>query len=484
MTLTSPVHGQLVLDALLRQSLTSFVARVFRELEPQHVYVASDHVDILADRLERMSEGEMQRLIINLPPRHLKSTVTSVAFVAWMLGRNPSLRFVLVSYGADLVLKHMRQVRHILGTAWYRRLFPGTRIAGRNTQFEFETSRRGSVYTTTIEGALTGRGGDYFIVDDPMKAMDASFEGRLQSVNNWVSDTLLSRLDDKTTGRVILVMQRLHVNDLTGHLLENGLWELLCLSAIAEERQAFLLRNGRRIIRSPGDVLYAREPRKELDRIRLEMGHVAFSAQYQQAPEPQEGLELRSEWLTFHDEQPEPHPYDRVVQAWDLASKAGPANDYSAGVTVRYSFRDKRLYVLDIWRGKLLYPQLRRKVIGLANKYKPGSLIVEDAGLGPALIVELRAAGVPGVRGVKPSQSKPDRITAMSSAFEAGRVSLPRLAPWLGPFEREFRAFPLGRNDDMLDAMAYALNAALKVLATPDMVYSGPYTGRFPREVV
>ena len=104
-----------------------------------------------------------------------------------------------------------------------------------------------------------------------MKAMDASFEGRLQSVNNWVSNTLLSRLDDKTQGRVILVMQRLHVNDLTGHLLANGLWEHLCLPAIAEESQVFLLRNGRRIIRSPGDVLYAREPRKELDRIRWQL---------------------------------------------------------------------------------------------------------------------------------------------------------------------------------------------------------------------
>lgn len=483
----TPADPAALLRAIMRNNLAAFVERVFRTVEPTKDFQRADYIDLVADALEAVASGDGRRLIINVPPRHLKSILASVAFVAWTLGHDPGARFVLVSYGSDVVERHMRQIRLILKSDWYRKLFPRTIISPRkDTASEFETTAGGSVFATTIEGVLTGRGGDYFIIDDPIKAGDATYASRLKAVNDWIRQSLLSRQDDKSTGRVVVVMQRLHLDDLSGELLRSGGWDHLCLPAIAERDEVYRLRDGRSITRKEGEALSERENLQVLADIRREIGSAAFSAQYQQRPRPMEGNQLRAEWLQYYEALPEQHPYDRVVQAWDLGVKDGNFNDYSACVTVKRSHRDKKFYVLHIWRGRKLYPELKAKITQMAEAHKPRQILIEDAGLGPAMVVELKRAGLTGVREVKPKGSKTDRIAAQSTLLEAGEVFFPKHANWMADFEDEYRAFPAGSHDDMLDALAYALAAARR--ASVAEALEGWNPGEFrrypPRETV
>jgi predicted phage terminase large subunit-like protein len=479
------LDAQAALRAAMRASLATFVARACREIEPSRLFVPSPHIDIVADHLERLHGGDLQRLIVNLPPRHLKSIVTSVCFVAWVLGHNPGFRFVLVSYGSDVVERHLRFIRQIMKADWYLQLFPATRISRRkDTNIEIETTAGGAVFATTIEGVLTGRGGDCFIVDDPIKASDSTHPNRLKSVNEWVSHTLINRLDSKARGRVVVVMQRLHMDDLSGHLLETGGWTHLSLPAIAQERESYTLTSGHTFLREEGEVLFRPETRAILERVRSEIGWPAFSAQYLQAPKPESGNLLQPEWLARYDALPEPHPADRIVQAWDLSIKDGDSNDYSACVTVLRSGRDKAYYVLYMWRGRLLFPPLQKMIIQLLQHHKANYVLIEEAALGPAMIQDLRHQGHHKVQGVKPKGDKTDRILAQSMLLESGQVRFPKSANWWNAFEDEYLAFPRGRHDDLLDALAYALERARKLNVEPGLVIAGRPSWMPPREVV
>src|SRR6266853_5566735 len=225
-----------LLEAMLRHDFPSFVAKTFSTLCPGEIYLDNWHLECLTWRLSQTAERKRVRLIINLPPRSLKSIVASVALPAWLLGQNPSRRIIEVSYSDELARKHARDTRTILEAPWYRRAFPATRVSPRkNTETEFTTTRQGFRLATSIGGTLTGRGGDVIIIDDPIKPGDAESEAERRRVNEWYDKTLYSRLDDKEAGAIILVMQRLHEDDLTGHLIEKGEFEVLSLSAIATE---------------------------------------------------------------------------------------------------------------------------------------------------------------------------------------------------------------------------------------------------------
>lgn len=452
---------QKIFQYVLRRSFYSFAKRAFIELEPTHDFISSSYLDLLCDKLEEISRGEVNRQIINMPPRHLKSLIVSVAFVAWMLGHRPGMRVVLVSYGSDLCEKHIRAIRQIMKSEWYRKTFPRTRISkSKDTNLTFETTEGGGAFGATIEGQLTGRGGDLFIIDDPIKSQDVQFDKQLASVNDWISNTLLSRMDDKAKGQVIVVMQRLHVADLSGHLLERGGWDHLSLAAIAIDDEAIPLSDGRVFKRNAGEPLFPeRETLEVLHKQREIMGSFYFNAQYQQQPAPREGNLLKPEWLKTYELLPAPHRYDEIVQAWDLGVKDGDLNDYSACVTLLYSGTDKNFYVLHVWRGRLLFPDLRAKIVALAHEYKPRRILIEDAVNGPAMIIELQRNTDLVVRGVKPKGAKVDRIMAQSHMLEAGRVYVSKTAPWLDAFLDEYRAFPHGKYDDMLDAFAYALSS-------------------------
>ena len=266
---------------ILRRDFTSFIERSFYELNPQTRLFLGPHIEVIATKLEACRQGRIKRLIINLPPRHLKSHCASVAFVAWYLGHRPGGHVICASYGQDLADKLARDCRTIMMSAWYQQLFP-TRLADRVAVHDFTTTDLGTRMSTSVGGVLTGRGADLIIIDDPLKPDEALSESRRKAVNEWYDNTLLSRLNDKATGCIIIIMQRLHQEDLVGHVLEQEPWEVLSFPAIAEQDETFAIESPlgtRSFSRKVGDVLHPeRETRETLIRIRERMGEYNFLA--------------------------------------------------------------------------------------------------------------------------------------------------------------------------------------------------------------
>ena len=247
-----------LLDAICRTDFASFVQRSFHSLRPGTAFFPNYHIDAVTFHLDQMRLGKIRRQIINMPPRSLKSIITSVAFPAYVLGHDPTKSLIVVSYGSDLAVKFANDFRAVVNSPWYRRLFPAMRISQvKNTQFEVCTTRGGFRLATSIEGTLTGRGGDIIIIDDPLKPIDALSDAKRDHVNQWYSNSLVSRLDDKQSGAIVLVMQRLHVDDLTGSLLPgSGDWVHLNLPAIAEQDERIQIGPDRYHLRRAGEPLH------------------------------------------------------------------------------------------------------------------------------------------------------------------------------------------------------------------------------------
>jgi predicted phage terminase large subunit-like protein len=449
------------LNAVLRQDLGTFVAKAFETVSPGDAYLHNWHIDAVVHALLEVRAGRNRRLIINQPPRSLKSICTSVAFVAWCLGHDPSLRFACVSYSHELGATFARQFRAVVTSGWYRALFPNMRLA-KDTETECVTTKGGGRFVVPVGGSFTGRGADVIIIDDPMKADDAQSEKARRAVIEWFATTLLSRLDDKGKGAIILVMQRLHEDDLAGKLLRDGSWHHLDLPAIADEDQEIPIGPGVVHRRVKGEVLHAdREPLAILEAIKCEMGSLTFSAQYQQRPIPLEGNLVKRSWIKSYDKAPERNVAAKVVQSWDVASTTGNTNDWSVCTT--WLVVKRTYYLIDVWRGRVEFPELRRRLIALAQEHKPNTILIEQAGPGLHLIQEFRTNPIPGVPvpiGIKPEGEKLVRMEAQSARFEAGQVHFPREASWLDELLHELLAFPNGRHDDQIDSISQFLNWA------------------------
>jgi predicted phage terminase large subunit-like protein len=388
-----------------------------------------------------------------MPPRNLKSICTSVAFPAWSLGWDPTLRFVTVSYSQELAAKHARDCRAVLQSAWYREVFPGSRLDPlKNSELEFETTARGGRLSTSVGGTLTGRGGDIIIIDDPMKPAEAMSDIKRAAVGEWYDGTLYSRLDDRTRGVIIIVMQRLHLDDLVGHVRGKEEWVHLDLPAIAEAPQRVRVADYERPV---GEVLHpAREPREELERLRATLGSHAFEAQYQQQPVPADGAMIKWRWFRTYDRPLRREAGDQVVQSWDTANKAGERNDYSVCTT--WLIRGEAYYLLDLHRERLEFPDLKRRVAALRQRHAADAVLIEDRGSGTQLIQVLLEEGLHAIP-VAPEADKATRLYAQSMHIEAGRVLLPPEAPWLAEFQTELLRFPQSGHDDQVDSLSQFL---------------------------
>ena len=346
-------------------------------------------------------------------------------------------------------------------STWYRGLFPRTRIDPRkNTEGEFETTARGYRLGTSVGGTLTGRGGNLIIIDDPLKPAEAMSETKRTAANEWFDTTLSSRLDSKTDGVIALIMQRLHVDDLVGHVLEKGPpWTHLNLPAIADSPQQIALGNGRTYRREVDEVLHPeREPIDVLEELKASMGSQGFSAQYQQEPVPAGGALIKRDWFRSYARTPERRPGDRIVQSWDTASKASKTNDFSVCTT--WLIRDADYYLLDVLRARLEYPELRRRILAHAEVHGATAVLIEDASSGAALIQDLKHEGKLRPIAIRPEGDKIVRLEAQSAVIEAGHVLLPETAPWLGDFQLEILAFPHDRYDDQVDSLSQFLTWA------------------------
>jgi predicted phage terminase large subunit-like protein len=445
------------LNSALRADFMTFLHRCVLTLNPGAAFLPNWHLDAIAHVLEKVLSGGVTRLIINAPPRSLKSIMVSVAFPAYALGHSPGKKMFGISYGTDLAAKHASDFRSIVQSGWFERAFPKMQIS-RSADFDIYTSSRGYRKATSVYATLTGLGGDCFIIDDPLKPIDAQSDAQRNHVNEWFSSTLRSRLDNKATGTIIVVMQRVHLNDLTGYLLEkSGGWTLLSLPAIAESDEAIAIGDARTHYRRAGDVLHPdREPLSVLETTRNELGPDLFEAQYQQRPVPAGGAMIRRAWLRYYHDPPRRTYNSNILQSWDTAAKGGAQNDWSVCTT--WQLEDKCFYLLDVTRGRFEYPLLRSTAVALAEKYHPQNILIEDASTGTALAQELRSGPrYYGVNLVPVHHDKVGRLFVQQGKFAAGLVHFPRNAPFLRELETELLTFPQGKNDDQVDSISQAL---------------------------
>jgi predicted phage terminase large subunit-like protein len=451
-------HDQRLLAALLRADFYSFARKAFATVNPGEAFLPNWHLEALCHHLELVRTGQVRRLRIEVPPRSLKSVCASVAFPAFVLGHDPGAKIISVSYSGDLAAKHAGDCRAVLLADWYRALFPHTRLsATRNQESNYETTARGYRYATSVGGTLTGRGGNLIIIDDPLKPEDAMSAARREAVNGWYSRTLLSRLNNKSKDAIILVQQRLHLDDLAGYVEDLDEWVTLTLPAIAPEDTLIPIGPGRTYLRRAGEVLHpAREPQAVLEALRRSLGSTTFSAQYQQCPVPADGEVVKWAWFRRYTEVPARSAMT-ICQSWDTATKPDEHHDYSVCTT--WGISGNNLYLLDVDRARLDFPSLKRRVVELARRWEARTLLIEDKGSGTALIQQLRseANGICYPTAFVPKDDKLTRLHAQSAWIEAGHVWLPERAPWLEELRTEFAAFPQGRHDDQVDAISQFL---------------------------
>jgi predicted phage terminase large subunit-like protein len=320
---------------------------------------------------------------------------------------------------------------------------------------EIITSKRGYRFAGSIGGSILGRGADIILIDDPIKGLLAALSAaERRRVAEFYNGTLYSRLNDKLKGAIVIVMQRLHQDDLVGHVLEKESWEQLVIPAVSEEKQTYALGDGRLHRRMRGEVLHPeREPLEILEIARRNLGTMNVSAQYQQNPLPASGNIIKREWLRYYQERCE--HYERTIASWDTASTIQESADWSVGTV--WGIKGDQFHLIDVVRGRWEVPDLRRRILDLSAHYSVDATLIEDTELGRAITQDLRHTG--NLRPILRTArfDKQARLLAQTARFEAGQVVIPREAPWLGAYLEELLAFPASRHDDQVDSTSQAL---------------------------
>ena len=395
-----------------------------------------------------------------MPPRSLKSLLASIAFPAWCLGHDPSAQILCVSYAGELADKLARDYRLIMMSRWYQRIFPTRLAPHRQAVQEFLTTRQGYRLATSNGGVLTGRGADIILIDDPLKPEEALSDTQRRAANEWFSHTLYSRLNDKRNGAIVIIMQRLHEDDLVGHVLAQEPWEIVRFPAIAEEHEVHRIETilgPQAFTRRRGEALHAaREPLDTLARIRHTIGEYNFAGQYQQCPAPLGGGLVKEQWFKRYGENDRPETFDRIVQSWDTANKATELSDFSVCTT--WGIKGKNLYLLSVLRKRLEYPALKRAVREQQSLFDADVVLIEDKASGTQLIQELITEGFHRVTRYQPDCDKIMRLNAQTGLIENGFVYIPQKASWLAEYLHELTVFPKGKHDDQVDSTAQFLD--------------------------
>jgi predicted phage terminase large subunit-like protein len=456
--------GAALLTRQAERFFISYVKQVWPVLEPATPFLDNWHIHLIAEYLEAVTAGEIKRLLITLPPRYMKSLLVSILWPTWEWITYPSRRWIFTSYSETLSLKHSIDRRTVLQSDWYQTRW-GRQVqlsADQNVKGEYQNTKRGLMVATSISGGITGKGGDRIIVDDLHNPQQAESDAQREAALVYFTQTLGTRLDDKKTGAMVVVMQRLHQRDVSA-LCHDLDFVQVCLPAEAEEPTTLVFpRSGRVHHREVGSLLWpAREGRAELELQKKILGSAAYSAQYQQRPAPPGGLMFRRDWFRYYDELP---PLQECAQSWDMSFKDSSESDYVVGLVAGRHGAD--LYLLDRVKGQWAFSETCRQVRKLVARYPQAKLIlIEDTANGPAIIDALRHV-VPGIVPVQPEGGKLARARAVQPLVEAGNVYLPNPRPhgtlvpdraWVEDFVHQLTVFPQGTHDDDVDAFTQLL---------------------------
>jgi len=419
-------------------------------------FIHGKHHQIMADAFERVARGDLKRLIINMPPRHTKSEFASYLLPAWFLGKYPDKKIIQTAHTAELAVGFGRKVRNLVNSADYKNVFPNvslqsdSKAAGR-----WNTNQGGDYFAIGVGGAVTGKGADLLIIDDPHSEQ----EGASADINvfnrtyEWYTSGPRQRL--QPNGSIVVVMTRWHNKDLTGQVVDASVkrggadqWEVIELPAIMPS----------------GNPLWAEFWKlEELEALKAELPNSKWMAQYQQDPTSEEGALVKRDWWQVWEGR-EPPQCEFVIQSWDTAFMKNQRADYSACTTwgVFYKEDDDGLIspfviMLDAYKERLEFPDLKKMAFEKYNAYKPDAFIVEAKAAGMPLIFELRAMGIP-VQEYTPSRGndKISRVNAVSDLFASGVVYAPATR-WAEEVIEEFAGFPNMEHDDLVDSTTQAL---------------------------
>jgi predicted phage terminase large subunit-like protein len=452
-------------DALLAESsLHHFVKQAWRQVEPKE-FVDGWHLQAICEHLEAVTMGQIRNLIINIPPRHTKSLTVSVMWPAWVWIRNPAFRWMFTSYAQRLSVRDSVKCRRVLQSPWYQKNW-GSRYAltgDQNAKERYDTDKGGYRLATSVDGVATGEGGDALVADDPHNVREVESQLQRERVHEWWDSAMSTRRDDPKKSSRIIIMQRSHADDLTGHVEERlgGDYEFLVLPAeydpITSRSTVIGFHDPRE---SSGELLWPeRFGEDEILDQKNNLGSHQFAAQFNQRPSLPEGSIFKRHWFRFY---PQPPPVlaeemEFLCQSWDMAFKDTRSSDFVVGQV--WGIKGANRYLLDQIRDRLSFTETLKAVRMLTSRWpKATAKYVEEKANGAAVIDTLRNE-IEGLIAINPTESKESRAFAVTPECEAGNVWLPepKLAPWVDAFIETLAQFPKGQYDDEVDAFTQAL---------------------------
>ncbi|MBZ5601561.1 MAG: phage terminase large subunit [Acidobacteriia bacterium] len=470
------------------RSLGQFVRRASSVVEPFTPFVPGWHIDAIVDHLEAVSRGEIRNLLINVPPRHMKSLLVSVFWPAWEWIRYPERRWLFSSYAAQLSIRDSVKCRRLIESSWYRALWGHVfKLTGdQNAKSRFDNDRSGYRLATSVGGSVTGEGGDRIVCDDPHKVDEVESDGVRKASIDWWDIAMSTRVNDPKTSSKVVVMQRCHQQDLSGHLLEQGGFEHLCLPAEYEGSKHVTSIGFSDPRTANSELLWPqRFGTGEIADLKRALGSYASAGQLQQRPSPAEGGMIKRHWFRFWQKPGANLPAVLVrlpdgsqhwvvaeeigfvedqAQSWDCSFKDLETSDYVVGQV--WGRIGARFLLLDQIRERMDCPSTVKSVHQMSTRW-PGcaAKLIEDKANGSA-VIQMLSNQIPGIIAVNPSGGKIARASAISPLVEAGNVYLPhpQMFPWVQDLIEECAAFPNAAHDDQVDAMTQVL---LRWNATP-----------------
>jgi predicted phage terminase large subunit-like protein len=454
----------------LELDLSAFIKAAWHILEPGTPFIPNWHIDLICEYLTAVTNGEIRRLLINMPPRHLKSGTVTIMWPTWEWTTNAALRYIFSSYASGLSIKHSLDRRAIIQSPWYEQRW-GHRVqlsSDSNLKSEFTNTRRGAMVATSTGGTVTGKGGDRIIIDDPQNPEEAYSGNERESSIRFFDQTLSSRLDQPDKGAIVIVMQRLHQKDLSGHVLEDGGYTHLKIPTEATERHVVHFPiSGKEIIREKGDLLWPERVGPEsVAEAKRRLNPIGYAGQHQQDPIPESGGIFPNAWWNFYDHYMVPivkQHARRTILFLDTAQQKGKLNDYSvsaAWVEVNHKITDEYqpgYYLVDLWREKVSFPELVEAVSDMRKRNGMAKVVIENKAAGISLAQMLQAKRVP-VELFNPDKEKEARAHATSGFVKDGLCYIPKSAPWLHEFLVEHSNFPNSEYDDQVDTTSMMLS--------------------------